>query len=307
MTTQHIDVQTLVKRAHGGDREAMRALARMVRTDDPSQAGCEAASPSDVALASKSILYRRTKVRLLSVSGRRVCGYASTFEPPERHDSYGEVFAAGCYGEGLEDLRANNERLIMHNEHDQIIGNWDVFSEDLTGEFNDQGITGLYVEGNIDDSDDGRNALAKLNNGTYQGLSVGAWLMDWEVLNGQDGRDLAMTSWGSSVVRITKAYAFETSLTSYPANRYAEIMAIRSFQGVLARGADLQALREHRPSPSGLHDKFLVDINLNSLQPGNPAGTQPTTDEVERTLRQLDDFDARMRMSNLAFRAQLLE
>lgn len=276
---QHIPVPQLVERAYKGDRRAMQRLARMAHT----------LKGAELDAVRKGLVYKSTRMQIVKAVGRRVCGYVSTFEPPERHDYYGEVFAAGCYGEGLQDLRDHDERLIMHDEHYKVVGNFDVFEEDLEGEYNDQGITGLYVEGNIDHSTEGNDALARVQNGTYQRLSVGAWVLASHKLDGQDGRNLVLTQDGSRAVTvITKAYAFEGSLTAYPANRFAEIMALRTFI-------------------IGLHDRPGVAQAFKSAVFALDADNKPAPDaapeEVRRSLAQLDRLHARQRVNYAALRA----
>ncbi len=96
--------------------------------------------------------------------GTKIEGYASLFG---KCDQGGDVVAAGAYGRSLERLAASGRRVKMLWQHDpaQPIGVWDEVREDERG---------LFVKGRIlTDVDKGREAVALIEAGAIDGLSIG--------------------------------------------------------------------------------------------------------------------------------------
>ena len=98
------------------------------------------------------------------IDGVEIAGYASLFGLT---DQGGDVVQAGAYAKSLEDLSSANRSVKMLWQHDpaQPIGVWDEVREDDKG---------LYVKGRIlADVEKGREAVALLEAGAIDGLSIG--------------------------------------------------------------------------------------------------------------------------------------
>ena len=96
--------------------------------------------------------------------GTLIEGYASLFG---KCDQGGDVVTKGAYGKSLTALAAGGRRVKMLWQHDpaQPIGVWDEVREDEKG---------LYVKGRIlTDVDKGREAVALIEAGAIDGLSIG--------------------------------------------------------------------------------------------------------------------------------------
>lgn len=96
--------------------------------------------------------------------GVEIEGYASLFG---KTDQGGDVVETGAYGKSLADLAAKGRRVKMLWQHDpaQPIGIWQEVREDDKG---------LYVKGTIlADVDKGREAIALIEAGAIDGLSIG--------------------------------------------------------------------------------------------------------------------------------------
>lgn len=96
--------------------------------------------------------------------GTQIEGYASLFG---LCDQGGDVVAKGAYARSLTQLTAQGRRIKMLWQHDptQPIGIWDEVREDARG---------LYVKGRLlMDVEKGREAVALLQAGAIDGLSIG--------------------------------------------------------------------------------------------------------------------------------------
>lgn len=105
-----------------------------------------------------------TEAALSVGAGAVVEGYASVFG---RVDQGGDVVQAGAYARSLKALAARGGRVKMLWQHDpaQPIGVWDEVREDGHG---------LWVKGRVlTDVARGREALALLEAGAIEGLSIG--------------------------------------------------------------------------------------------------------------------------------------
>ncbi|WP_102224345.1 HK97 family phage prohead protease [Acidimangrovimonas sediminis] len=108
--------------------------------------------------------YCRPEVALELGEDATIRGYASVFG---HVDQGGDVVAAGAYARSLSALAARGGRVKMLWQHDpaQPIGVWDVVREDGKG---------LWVEGRVlTEVAQGREALALLDAGAIEGLSIG--------------------------------------------------------------------------------------------------------------------------------------
>lgn len=96
--------------------------------------------------------------------GRLVEGYASLFN---RRDQGGDVVLPGAYADSLKAMAKAGRRVKMLWQHDpsQPIGVWDEVREDGQG---------LWVKGRLlNDVEKGREAVALLEAGAIDGLSIG--------------------------------------------------------------------------------------------------------------------------------------
>lgn len=97
-------------------------------------------------------------------NGTEISGYASVFGSA---DQGGDVVQKGAYGASLKTMKAKGQRVKMLWQHDPgtPIGVWDEVFEDKKG---------LFVKGRIlPDVQAGAEALALINAGAIEGLSIG--------------------------------------------------------------------------------------------------------------------------------------
>lgn len=98
------------------------------------------------------------------LDGNCISGYASLFDAVDQGN---DIVSAGAYAASLADISQKNGRVKMLWQHDptQPIGVWDEVREDAKG---------LWVKGRILDTvEKGREALALINAGAIDGLSIG--------------------------------------------------------------------------------------------------------------------------------------
>jgi HK97 family phage prohead protease len=160
-----------------------------------------------------------------------ISGYATTYQPPEDYDAYGDIIAPGAFAEQLDGVK----KLPMRNEHNGAIGIWRDFEDDPTGK---QGEKGLIVRGKISDTVEGRDVKTLIKDEVIEGLSIG-----YEVLESKT-HDGVMTRWGFPVREILKGRIFEVSPTANPANTNARLLKSRS-----ARRITYLATKNRRRAP----------------------------------------------------------
>lgn len=151
-------------------------------------------------------------------------GYASLFG---EKDTGGDVVEVGAYTKSLSGLSAANRRVKMLWQHDpsQPIGVWDEVREDGRG---------LLVKGRIlQEVEKGREALALVNAGAMDGLSIGYRTVRAE--RGAKGERL-----------LKELDIWEVSLVTFPMLQTARIDAVkaadlteRDLERVLTRDAGL--------------------------------------------------------------------
>ena len=198
-----------------------------------------AAAGDQQALAELSLLARRApeikrtagvEYRVLPATlrvkaeGRRIIGYGSTFETPDRYDSYGDIIHEGAFAKSLARHKANGTKVVMHTQHLDPVGFWDVVEEDTEAL---HGKRGLYVEGEPLETTVGNDMLALIAGGVQTGLSIGFTNTVARWLDGFEGRPLHLTEWGYPVREIVEMELVEVSVVSRPANPYAEILEVR--------------------------------------------------------------------------------
>lgn len=151
-------------------------------------------------------------------------GYASLFG---ERDSGGDVVVAGAYAKSLATLTGAGRRVKMLWQHDpaQPIGVWDDVREDDRG---------LLVKGRIlSDVARGREALALVNAGAIDGLSIGY-------------RTINATRGAKGERMLTELDIWEVSVVTFPMLQTAKIDAVkaadlteRDFERVLTQDAGL--------------------------------------------------------------------
>lgn len=206
-------IRILTDAAAAGDREALAELSRLAR------------SAPQIKRA-PGVEYRVLPASLsVKAEGRRIIGYGSTFEPADRYDSYGDIIRPGAFAASLARHKSNGTQVLMHNEHLDPVGVWDVVAEDVDGALG--GKSGLYVEGEPLPTTIGEDMLTLIRGGIQTGLSIGFTNTVARYLDGFEGRPLHMTQWGYPVREIVELELVEVSVVSRPANPYAEILEVR--------------------------------------------------------------------------------
>lgn len=206
------EIRILQVAAAGGDSMALAELALMARR-----------APEIKRTA--GVEYRTIPAAItLKATGRRIIGYGSTFEPPDRHDSYGDIIRAGAFAASLARHKINGTKITMHTQHLDVVGFWDVVEEDLDAT---NGKIGLYVEGEPLDTSTGNDMLALIQGGVQGHLSIGFFNTVARFLDGFEGRPLHLTPWGYPVREIVELDLLEISVVARAANPYAEILEVR--------------------------------------------------------------------------------
>jgi HK97 family phage prohead protease len=167
---------------------------------------------------------KRIRVQALSIKAidddpdyiGEVSGYATTFEPPERHDSYGEIVAKDAVD--IDDPTLKD--LSMLNSHGAPIGVWKSF--EVVDKIPDRDVGGLKVSGRLINVSEAKDVLVASRTKAIKGLSIG-----FETLEREELKDHP-TKWGYPVIKLNKIKLHEVSLTATPANTYATILEVRS-------------------------------------------------------------------------------
>lgn len=133
-------------------------------------------------------------------------GYGSIFG---NVDSYGDIVAKGAFARTLADADAVKRMPAMLWQHnpDEPIGVWSAMREDAKG---------LYVKGQLADTQRGREALTLTKMGALTGLSIGYSTVKFEYDQAKDIRTLVDVD------------LWEVSPVTFPANDKARISAVKS-------------------------------------------------------------------------------
>jgi HK97 family phage prohead protease len=188
-------------------------------------------------------------------TGRLIEGYATTYDPPEQYDAYGDIVAPGAFSASLETIDA----LPMLNSHGAPIGIWREFEEDRDGR---HGHSGLYVRGKVSRVREGDETLTLIGDGAIRGLSIGFEPLEIRELDLQ-------TRWGYPVREIVKGELMEVSPTAIPANRNAQIVEVRDRR----RSEHRQAiLRRARPVEKAINLGVALDSMIDKIAPDGGRG-----------------------------------
>lgn len=174
-------------------------------------------------------------------------GYGSIFG---NVDSYGDVVAHGAFTRTLADAKASGRMPAMlwqHNQ-DEPIGVWTEMREDEKG---------LYVKGQIAQTQRGREALELIKMGALSGLSIGYSTVASDYDTSKEIRVL------------TDLDLWEVSPVTFPANdkaritsaKRAGIKTVRDFEGFL-RDAGFSRKEAKQITAHGFGDSDLCDAEL---------------------------------------------
>jgi HK97 family phage prohead protease len=150
----------------------------------------------------------------------RVKGYASVWGSLNSH---GEIYVPGAFADTLA-TKSADKPLVMKLEHRDLIGKWDVppSKEDETG---------LYLEGGISATTDGRDAQVLVNDGALTGLSIGFWPEVYAYAEPGEfvSFDTPIGRWSSQCddwcIYMLKVDLVETSLVGAPSDDEARLRA----------------------------------------------------------------------------------
>lgn len=133
-------------------------------------------------------------------------GYGSIFG---NTDSYGDIVAAGAFSRTLANAEKSGRMPAMLWQHnpDEPIGVWTGMKEDKRG---------LFVTGQLADTQRGREALTLTKMGALTGLSIGYSTVKFEYDQAKDVRTL------------TDVDLWEVSPVTFPANDKARISAVKA-------------------------------------------------------------------------------
>lgn len=182
-------------------------------------------------------------IKAEAIEGRTIKGYGSTFEDPEKADSYGDIIKPGAWLDSIAKHEDPNDprSVKLLEEHKTAIGLIVTLKEDDKG---------LWMEATIPETRRGDEALELARAGVYDGLSVGFYTRGVEWV--EDVRD----EWGYPVRAITKADLVEISLTALPANPFARVEEVRSLRSLIY--PDHYRRRDPVPSPADeMHTRAL--------------------------------------------------
>jgi hypothetical protein len=195
----------------------MRAIARA--------RGLRAITPEEfVAMADTEEQHRRPAIlqrastgceykALDDASTGRFAGYGAVFG---NVDAYNERLLPGAFTQTLAEAAATGRQPAMLWQHDptQPIGVWRTLREDAHG---------LFVEGELADTQLGREAYSLLKLGALSGLSIG-FSVKRERLNPDD-----------NVRELEAVKLWEVSPVTFPANSYARVAAVKSESAMTIR------------------------------------------------------------------------
>jgi HK97 family phage prohead protease len=132
-------------------------------------------------------------------------GYGSIFG---NVDSYGDIVAKGAFSRTLgEAEKSRMPAMLWQHNPDEPIGVWQTMREDAKG---------LFVRGQLADTQRGREALTLVKMGALTGLSIGYSTVKFEYDQSKDIRTL------------TDVNLWEVSPVTFPANDKARISGVKA-------------------------------------------------------------------------------
>src|SRR6478736_3943797 len=182
-------------------------------------------------------------------------GYASVYDTI---DSYGEVVAPGAFAASLRDWKAKGRfpPALWQHDRTQPVGPFTKMEEDAKG---------LYVEGKllVDDVQRAREARALMQAGAISGMSIGFDVVAEE----HDSK--------AKLITLKEINLWEVSIVTFPANKEAQIEAVKSLMDDIRDGHGLPSLKQF--------EGFLREAGFSNLQSKAIAskGLGPLLREVE--------------------------
>lgn len=167
---------------------------------------------SDDADARQSALreHKSFDFKLENIEGRTIEGYASTFG---NIDLGNDIIHAGAFRKTLID-RGHKVKFLWQHDMDEPLGKVVELREDARG---------LYFKAVISDTQRGRDALALLQDGAIEGISIG-----YEAVKG--GIEYEKAADGRTLRHLKELKLYEFSLVTFPMNELAEITALKEQQ-----------------------------------------------------------------------------
>jgi HK97 family phage prohead protease len=149
-------------------------------------------------------------------------GYGSVFGV---RDSYDDIVAPGAFARTLAEAKLSGRMPAMLWQHrpDEPIGAWTEMREDDTG---------LFVKGQLADTQRGREALELVKLGALSGLSIGFVTKSYSYEK------------STGITTLTDVDLWEVSPVTFPANAEARISAVKQIEGISNIRDAEHALRE---------------------------------------------------------------
>jgi len=157
----------------------------------------------------------RIEIKAEAAKGGIVAGWPTTFEPPERHDWYGDIIDRHALDKTIaaKGPDSDDPSIVMLWEHGSPFGvpTLMTLSDD-----------GMYAEGRPSDTTENKDRLVYIADRVIRGLSIGFRTISAEEVDYE-------TPWGSPVRRITELDLIEYSPVYSPANPFAQIDPSKSY------------------------------------------------------------------------------
>lgn len=238
--------------------------------------------------------YKSCKFEVKADKGSRVVeGYASTFEPPEKHDSHDDIIAPSAFDETLaQDFPARRIKMLWL--HVSPLGMPTDMATDSKG---------LHVRGRVTKTAFGDEALEYMNDGVVDGLSIGFDTLDFAMLEHK-------TAAGNQVRRLDKIKLYEWSPVIWGSNPYAMIQSVvKSAFGPMALSLPEELIAELKASIVDVKaGRVLSKSNLDRLSRAHEmlgeviASQKPAREEEDE-----DEDTKQLHGSIRALRAEISE
>lgn len=192
-------------------------------------------------------------------------GYGAVFG---NIDAYGDVIDPGAFAKNLAAIQEKSAAWpLMLSQH----GGWQVTAEDMTPigkwtSFAEDG-KGLKVEGQLANTQRGRDMYELMKMGAISGLSIGYIAKESVPRSAPD----------EPKRRLKAIDLIEVSIVSRPANPKARIDAVKSIESLQSIGDAEEYLRSRGLSKS---EAVALISRIKSVGPGDPVGTGGPGDPV---------------------------